>query len=46
MVRSQPYKPNQQLEIYKFRVVPGLQISKEVDFFEKKKIYMYIFALF
>ena len=30
---SQRYRPNQQLEIYNFRVVPGLQISKEVDFF-------------
>ena len=29
---SQRYRPNQQLEIYNFRVVPGLQISKEFDF--------------
>ena len=29
---SQRYRPNQQLEIHNFRVVPGLQISKEVDF--------------
>ena len=29
---SPRYRPNQQLEIYNFRVVPGLQISKEVDF--------------
>ena len=28
---SQRYRPNQQLEIYKFRVAPGLQISKELD---------------
>ena len=37
---SQRYRPNQQLEIYNFRVVPGLQISKEVDFF---MIYMRTF---
>ena len=29
---SPRYRPNQQLEIYNFRVVPGLQISKELDF--------------
>ena len=29
---SPRYRPNQQLEIYNFRVVPGLQISKDVDF--------------
>ena len=28
---SQRYRSNQQLEIYNFRVVPGLQISKKVD---------------
>ena len=33
LVRSQRYQPNQQLEIYNFRVVPELQISKEVDFY-------------
>ena len=40
LVRSQRYQPNQQLEIYNFRVVPGLQISKEVDLF---MIYMRTF---
>ena len=39
-MRSQRYYPNQQLEIYNFRVVPRLQISKEVDFF---MIYMRTF---
>ena len=29
---SPRYRPNQQLEIYNFRVVPVLQISKELDF--------------
>ena len=29
---SQRYRPNQQLEIYNFRVVPCLQMSKDVDF--------------
>ena len=29
---SPRYRPNQQLEIYNFRVVPGRQIIKEVDF--------------
>ena len=33
LARSQRYQPNQQLEIYNFRVVPGPQISKEVDLF-------------
>ena len=28
---SQRYRPNQQLDIHNFRVVPGLQISKEVE---------------
>ena len=32
-MRSQRYEPNQQLEIYNFRVVPLLRISKEGDFF-------------
>ena len=35
---SQRYRPNQQLEIYNLRVVPGLQISKEVDFYENKVV--------
>ena len=39
---SQQYKPDQQLEIYNFRVFPGLQISKEVNFFI---IHMRIFSL-
>ena len=29
---SHRYRPNQQLEIYNFGVVPWLQISKELDF--------------
>ena len=29
---SERYRPNQQLEIYNFRVVPCLQMSKDVDF--------------
>ena len=29
---SRRYRVDQELEIYNFRVVPGLQISKEVDF--------------
>ena len=28
LVRSQRYQPNQQAEIYNFRVVPRLQVSK------------------
>ena len=36
---SQRYRPNQQLEIYNFRVVPGLQMSKDVDF----QWFMYVF---
>ena len=32
LVRSQRYQPNQQLEIYNFRVATALQISREVDF--------------
>ena len=36
---SQRYRPNQQLEIYNFEVVPGLLISKELDF---SNIYMRI----
>ena len=31
-VRSQRHMPDQQLEIYNFKVIPGLQMSKEVDF--------------
>ena len=30
---SPRYDPTQQLEIFNFSVVPGLPISKEVDFF-------------
>ena len=30
---SRRYRVDQELEIYNFRVVPELQISKEVDFF-------------
>ena len=37
---SPRYRPNQQLEIYNF--VPGLQISKELDF---SNIYMRILEL-
>ena len=32
LASTQRYRPDQQLEIYNFRVVPGLQMSKEVDF--------------
>ena len=32
------YRPDQELEIYNFRVVPELQISKEVDFLINKFI--------
>ena len=41
---SQRYRPNQQLEIYNFIMVPGLQISKEVVvyFTIRNKIYMYM----
>ena len=39
---SQRYMPNQQLEIYNFGVVPGLQISKEVGFQNIRKIYSFI----
>ena len=42
---SQRYRPNQQLEIYNFRVVPGLQISKEVDFNDLYNI-ICIFSVF
>ena len=37
---SRRYHPNQEIEIYNFRVVPDLQISKKVDFL---MIYMFFF---
>ena len=43
-MRSQWYEPNQQLEIYNFRVVPGLSISEEVDLFND--LYVLFFLAF
>ena len=37
---SRRYMVDQELEIYNFRVVPELQISKEVDFYD-----LYVFYL-
>ena len=42
---SRRYRVDQELEIYNFRVVPELQISKEVVFFTIY-IYIYIYVLF
>ena len=40
---SRRYRVDQEIEIYNFRVVPDLQISKKVDFL---MIYMYLFFPF
>ena len=40
---SRRYRVDQELEIYNFRVVPDLQISKSVDFL---MIHMYLFTFF
>ena len=40
---SRRYRVDQELEIYNFRVVPDLQISKKVDFL---LIYMFCFIRF
>ena len=37
---SRRYRVDQELEIYNFRVVPDLQISKKVEFL---MIYMFLF---
>ena len=37
---SRRYRVDQELEIYNFRVVPELQISKEVDFYD---LYVFYF---
>ena len=41
LVVSQRYLPTQQLEIYNFRVVPEVQISKTVDFVMLYIIFVY-----
>ena len=38
---SRRYRVDQEIEIYNFRVVPDLQISKKVDFL---MIYMFVFV--
>ena len=39
---SRRYRVDQEIEIYNFRVVPDLQISKKVDFL---MIYMFFFEI-